>query len=100
MADLSSSNILFGWEGEVKGRSLAGLGFHPNLAAVAFDDFFAKGKSNPRAGILLAGVEALKEEEDALEIFGGNADPIVLNGELPFLPLALDSNLDSGRLLA
>ena len=69
---------------EVKSSALTGFGFDPNSAAVALDDFFAQSEADAGAGIFFAGVEALEDEKDALEIFGWNADTVVAHGELPF----------------
>src|SRR3954466_3858947 len=68
---------------EMKGRPLSRLRFHPNLSPMAFHDFFANGKPNPRAGVLVAGVQALKNDKNTLIKFGIDPNPIVRYPKVP-----------------
>ena len=87
-------------EREIKGRALPWLGFQPDLASVPLDDLFAKGEADAGPRVFFSGVQALKEEKDAFEIFWRNPDPIVRNRELPLRALALGANVDFGWVLA
>ena len=73
----------FGGEGEVEGGALVGVGFEPDVATVAADDFFANGEADAGAGVFVGGVEALKDDEDTVGKSRVNADAIVGNGEVP-----------------
>src|SRR3989442_2405105 len=64
------------------------------------DDLFAKGEADAGPRVFFSGVQALKEEKDAFEIFWRNPDPIVRNRELPLRALALGANVDLGWVLA
>lgn len=68
----------------MKSGPLARFGFDPNPAAVALDDFFTEREADAGPGIFFAGVEALENQKDAIEIFCGDPDAVVPNGELPF----------------
>ncbi len=61
----------------MESRTLPGLRLDPNAAPVPFDDLFANGKPNAGAGIFAAGMQALKDQKDSLEILGINADAVI-----------------------
>ena len=70
-------------DGEVEGRALAGLRLDPDPAAVALDDFLADRQADAGAGILVAGVQALEDQEDAFGVLRVDADAVVADGEEP-----------------
>ena len=65
---------------------------------MALDDPLADGQADAGARVMLAGVEALKELEDALEILRLDADALVPDREYPALRLPADADMDLGRL--
>jgi hypothetical protein len=64
------------------------------------DDFFANGKADTCARVLLPGVEPLKDHKDALGIFRVDADAIVSHREPPHFSISLASHVDFRRPLA
>ena len=44
---------------------------------MAFDDFLADGEADAGAGVMFAGMEALEDLKDAVEVLRGDADAIV-----------------------
>jgi hypothetical protein len=48
---------------------------------VAFYDFLANCQANPRAWILLPGVQSLEDQENAVRKLRIDADPVVPNRE-------------------
>ncbi|MCI0366302.1 MAG: hypothetical protein L0219_20765, partial [Phycisphaerales bacterium] len=50
---------------------------------MAFDDLLADGEADARARVLLARVQPLKNDEDAIEVFRFDANSVVLHGEDP-----------------
>src|SRR6185503_4538874 len=87
-------------QGEKKRRAPARLRFHPDPAAMAFDDFLADRQADAGAGIFLAAVQPLEDQEDALKILRSDANPIIPHAEFPFCSRALHSNMDFWPLLA
>jgi hypothetical protein len=69
-------------QGKKERRALSRVGFDPDTAAMLFDDPLAQRKADPCPRILMAGVQALEKEEDALEILRGNPDAVVPDREL------------------
>src|SRR6185437_13057062 len=82
---------------EEESRSFARSGFRPNAAAVGFDNTFADGKSDTRAGYR-AVVQALEDTENALAFVRLKAAAVVADGEPPMATLALGGDMNSGRL--
>ena len=62
-----------------------------------FNDLFAERQSNTCSGIFAAGVQALKDEEDAFKIFGFDADAIIVYIKLPGALNLFDANVDVER---
>ena len=60
------ARIEVGKESKPERGTLIRLRFHPNAAAVTLDDFAAYGKTDARARILIAWMEALEYLEDFL----------------------------------
>lgn len=50
---------------EIEGRAFSGLGFDPDFAAVALDNFFANSQAYSLAGILFNWVKLLENKEDS-----------------------------------
>ena len=70
-------------EGEEERRALIGLGFDPDSAMVAFDDFLADGEPDAAAGTI-GSVESLERLEDSGLVFGRDPDSVVIAGKSPF----------------
>src|SRR5690349_8924531 len=64
-------------KGQCHLRALSQRRLNPNLAAMAFDDLFDDGKSNAAAFVFSPLVQALKHEENAIEVAGINSDAII-----------------------
>ena len=69
---------------QAKDAALTGLAGHAELAAHDVGEHVADGQSQPGAGFLAlaGGIGALEGQEDALDVFRGNAHPGVLDLEL------------------
>src|SRR5258708_504110 len=61
----------------------ARCGLQPNAAAVPLGNFFANGQTDAGAWILRFGVQALKNHEDALAMFGSYTNAVVTHGNIP-----------------
>src|SRR6267154_1483512 len=61
----------------------ARCGLQPNAAAVALGNFFADGQTDAGARILRLGMQALKNHEDALVMFGSYTNAVVAHGNVP-----------------
>ena len=70
-------------EREVEGRALAGLGLDPDAPAVALDDLLADRQADAGARVLVPAVQALEDDEDALEVLRVDADAVVAHREDP-----------------
>lgn len=57
-------------------------------------DLLANGQPDPRSGIILPSVEALKHLEETGLLIDGDADAIIRDGEHPFLPLSFCGDAD------
>jgi hypothetical protein len=67
---------------------------------MAFDNLPANRQADPGARIFRLGMEALKDDEDALRILRRNPDPIVPDGKVPGISLARGGEGDLWRRLA
>lgn len=77
----------------MKNTALAFLRFCPYFTVVALHDFFADSQPDARAGVLLF-IQAVKEEEDFVQILFIDADAIILEGELIAAALFLIIDMD------
>src|SRR4051812_48238679 len=85
-------------EGEPKGRTIAGLYFNePDPPAVEFHDLAAQRESDPGAPVLVAQVQALEHDEDALGVLGVDPDAVVCYEDGPVRVIALGADPDNGR---
>jgi hypothetical protein len=65
---------------------------------VPLDDLLAHREADPRPRVLLAAVQALEDDEDALRVLRIDADAVVLDGKEP-LPAPTDGgDVHAGRL--
>ncbi len=62
-----------------------------------FNDSLAQGKTDSRAGMFGAGMEALEPQKDALKILRLDADSVVLDPERPGIALKLGTYVDLDR---
>ena len=67
-------------EGEIKNRSAAWRGFHPDSATIVLDYTLADCETESGAGVA-ALMQPRKGPEDSLLLFGCDPDPVVLNQE-------------------
>src|SRR5512138_808156 len=86
-----------GRQGEDEGRALARRRLDRDSAAVPFDDLPDHGQADPGPGVLVAGMEALEDHEDPVEVLGLDPDPVVLHGKPPEASLAPGRDPDPGR---
>src|SRR5260370_26956212 len=68
---------------ENESGAAARCGLQPNAAAMAFGNFLADGQTDAGARILCLGMQALKNHEDALAMFGSYTNAIVTHGNVP-----------------
>src|SRR5579871_5077084 len=90
-----------GWvpgQGELEGRTLARLRFHPDAAAVLFDHLLADGQPQPVAGILLAGVQPAEDDKDAFRVLRRDSDTVVAHGKHPLVGFLAGRDIDLRRL--
>src|SRR5919108_5862379 len=80
--------------------SLARFGLHPDAAGMVLHDLLGDRQTDAGAGIPAATVQALKDQEDALDVLRLDADAVVPQPEKPILPPTLRPNVDEDRLLA
>jgi hypothetical protein len=66
---------------------------------MAFDDPSADRQTGTGAGVLVAGVKALKDIKDPVSVLGIDADPIVANVDVPAEAVSLRADLDVRRFL-
>src|SRR5205823_7417210 len=70
-------------EAEREGGALSRLGLHPDAAAVALHDLLADRQPNARAGILVATMQPLEGDEDALGTRRVDAYAVVAHVDQP-----------------
>ncbi len=63
------------------------------------DDPLAQGQADACPGVLIGGVQALKYEEDPVGILGLDADPVILDQELPQPICIRYANMDEGSAI-
>src|SRR6266403_2259135 len=68
---------------ESESGAAARSGLQPNAAAVPLGNLFTDSQADAGAGALRLGMEALKNHEDALAMFGSDTDAIVTHGNIP-----------------
>src|SRR5947209_2114816 len=90
--------LLTGREGEVKAAPPARFRFGPDAPAVALDHLFADGQPDARTRVLLAVVQALEDQENALGVLRLDADAVVAHPKEPVTVLAAGADVDPGRL--
>ena len=81
---------------ESEGRATLGLVVdrqQSNGAAVAFDDSFAHRQSDPRARIIIATVQSLKNDENLGGIIDLDADAIVFYEYTPEVTFGFDTDM-------
>src|SRR5512137_3150919 len=83
--------------GEAEVCPLPRLGLDPGEPSVALDNALAERQAYAGSKIAPAGVQPLKDVEDAVEILRLNPDAIVPDGEKPILLPFLDANMDFWR---
>src|SRR5208282_1091751 len=83
-----------------KCRAQVGFGLDPDGAAVPFGDSFADRQTDAGAGIMAAGMQALEDLENAVEILGVYADAIVANVNDPAFRLLARADVDFRRAFA
>lgn len=62
---------------------------------MVFHNAFANGKADAGAGVFCPGVEPLENDENALKVFGLDADPIVLDGKYPLGAILANPDVDA-----
>src|SRR5438094_8513998 len=72
------------WHGEMKRGAGAGLGLHPDAAAVALDHLLDDRQADPGSRVLALVVPALQHHEDALAVLRLNADAFTSHHQFPF----------------
>src|SRR5919108_903646 len=79
---------------EMKLCPLTYFTFHPNAAAVSFDEMFGDGKAQARAANFAGpgDVDAVKPLKDARLVHFGDADSRVRNDEFDFLSVGRGGN--------
>src|SRR3954471_20968246 len=85
------------------------LRFHPNAPPMPFDNFFANGKADTCAGVLVAGVQPLENHEDAVVKLRIDTDSVVRHPKMPEWSscftsgfrgfFQLGANMDARRLI-
>src|ERR1051326_1129662 len=85
---------------KIKCRSFPCDRFHPDASAVALDNFLAEGQADAGARIVLAAVQALEDDEDAVEVFLFDADAVVPDGQVPVAAVARDAEMNLRRFAA
>ncbi len=88
------------WQCKEEGGTLAGLRLDPDAPAVPFHDAFADGQPDTRAGIILALVQTLEDDEDALEILRVDTNTVIADREDPVGCLFFDTYMNFRFLLA
>src|ERR1043166_5258505 len=83
---------------EIEAGTRTGQRFHPDLAAMTFDDLLADRETKSRAGILLARVQTFEQHEDALEMFRRDTDTVVAHREAPIVAVRLHLDAHHRRL--
>ncbi len=63
------------------------------------NDLLADGQAYTGTLVIFAGVQALKDDKDALEILGVDANAIVTHGKFPFLFPILHGNVHPRRFI-
>src|SRR6266436_677316 len=72
-------------QGELEAGTGTGLRFHPDLSAIALDDFFADGQADAVSRIFRARVQTLEDNEDVFRELRRNSNSVIAHGELPSL---------------
>src|ERR1051325_6273319 len=76
-------------EGDDEGGAGAGFAGGGDDAAVAVGDAPADGEADAGAFILVAGMQALEDGEDFIEVLFVEADAVVLNGQLTLFGIGI-----------
>ena len=85
-------------ERKAEGRSLPQGGCDPDAPAVAGNDLFPQRQANASAGILMSGVQTLKEDKNTIEIFRIDPHAVIYFRELLLtLPCLLITTGETGR---
>src|SRR3954468_6830625 len=82
---------------EMERAALAKRGAHRDLPAMALGDLLADREPDAGAGKLPFGMQLLEHHEDPLEVLRLDADAVVLDAELPFVPGFLHHDVDPGH---
>src|SRR5829696_3726660 len=85
---------------EMHRSASAELGFNPDSATMAFNDFLADGQAYAGARIFFAAMEALENNKNSLEILGGDPDAVIGDGNFPFIAVENCAEMDLRRVLA
>src|SRR6185437_3524402 len=87
-------------QGEMEGRPAVHARLGPDSPAMPFHNFFADGKANAVPGILFAGVQPLKNHEDAVRMFWHDSDSVIAHEKFPLHPVSFRSYFDFRRFVA
>lgn len=69
------------------------------MSTVTLQDLLADCQPDAGAGILFASVESLENNENALGVLWGDADPIVLYGEGPTVAISVGRDMNAGSFV-
>src|ERR1035438_7437864 len=88
------------WNGEVKCRSLAGLGLHPDSPSMAFHDILSNRQTDAVARVLRARVQTTKDRKDIFSIFRSDPDAVIADGKTPRARYLFRRHMHARRLRA
>src|SRR5687768_1252087 len=92
---MEADDLLGNGNRETECGTLADDRFHRDPATVTFHDLLRDREPDPRARIVLGGMQPLEELEHAVVILRIDPDPVVPDGELPIVPAAHGGDVDA-----
>src|SRR5271163_3196481 len=87
-------------QAEEKCGPAAGTGLEPDVSSQTLHDLLAQGQADSCAGILFAGVQALKNLKYLFGIFRVDADAVVFHGKCPYASVFPRGHVNLRRLRA
>src|SRR6267378_4672955 len=91
---------LMGRQREIKSAPMTQLRFDPDFSSIVFDNFLTDCQPHAVPGVFVTSVQPLKDDENQVFVFRGDANTVIDDRKLPMHALSLCGDPNDRRLLS